>query len=444
MPALTLPPGPPTRWLRGYLPEFRRDPLSLLTQVARDYGPIARLQLGPMNFYLLSRPDLIEQVLVTQHKKFGKGRGLEATARVLGKGLLTSEGEFWLRQRRLAQPAFHRSRVAGYGQTMVEFALRQMTPWRSGETRDIAREMMRLTLAIAAKTLFNADVETDADAVGDALNVTLEGFETRTRSLIKIPESWPTPANLRFNRAADQLDAVIYRIIAERKQSGEDTGDLLSMLIQAVDEDGSRMTDKQLRDEAMTIFLAGHETTANAMAWTFYLLSQNPEAEAALREELTRVLDGRAPSMADLAQLPYTEAVINESMRLYPPAWIIGRKATVPFELGGYELPAETEVIMSQWVMHRSPEYFPEPLRFKPERWLDGLAQRIPTYAYFPFGGGPRLCIGKAFAQMEAALLLATIAQRFRFRLAPGQQVAPHPSITLRPATGINMVLEEA
>jgi cytochrome P450 len=439
MKAGALPPGPKGRPLRGFLPEFRKDPLGLLTQVAHQWGDVVRLRLGPIDFLLLSDPDSIEQVLVTQNKLFLKGRGLEAAEHVLGQGLLTSEGDFWRRQRRLAQPAFHRSRIVEYGQTMVDFAEQHAARWQSGDTYDIAREMMRVTLAIAAKTLFSFDVTTEADAVGDALSVTMEHFKDRTRRLIKIPQSWPLPGNIRARRAAEQLDSVIYKIIDERRASGEDTGDLLSMLMHAVDEDGSQMTPKQLRDEAMTLFLAGHETTANNMAWTWYLLAQNPAAEARLRAELDRVLGGRAPTPDDLPNLPYTQAVIDESLRLYPPAWILGRLAAAPVRIGEYEFPAGTQVLMSQWVMHRHPKYFEDPLAFRPERWLDGLAKRLPAYAYFPFGGGPRICIGKPFALMEAGLLLAAIGRKWQFRLAAGQPVELEPVITLRPRHGIKV-----
>jgi cytochrome P450 len=435
----TLPPGPKGRLLRGYLPEFRRDPTGLLTQVAREWGAIARLQLGPYDFYLLSHPDYIEQVLVTQNKLFVKGRGLEAAEPVLGQGLLSSEGDFWRRQRRLAQPAFHRSRIHEYGRTMVDFALQHMAGWQDGGEYDIAREMMHLTLAIAAKTLFSTDVSNEADIVGDALTTTMESFKTRSRRIVRIPNSWPLPSNIRARRAVAQLDSVIYKIIAQRRASGEDTGDLLSMLMHAVDEDGSQMTPKQLRDEAMTLFLAGHETTANAMAWTWYLLAQHPAAEAKLQQELDQVLGDRPPTPDDLPNVPYAQAVIEESMRLYPPAWLLGRLSAEPFEVGGYQLPANTQVLMSQWVMHRHPRYFEEPDKFSPERWLGGLAKRLPAYAYFPFGGGPRICIGKPFALMETGLLLATIARRWQFRLVEGHPVELEPVITLRPKHGIKV-----
>jgi len=438
----SLPPGPKARPFFGLLPEFRRDPLGLLERAAQ-YGDIARLQLGPVNFFMLNHPDLIEEVLVTQNRLFVKGRGLENSRRLLGNGLLTSEGEFWRRQRRLAQPAFHKARINGYAETMVDFARRYLASWQDRESYDIHRDMMRLTLFIAARTLFSADVTHDADVVGEAMEVSLNVFRQRLGRIIPIPESWPTPANRRADRAARLLDDIIYRIIDQRRESGgEDAGDLLSMLMQAEDEDGTRMTPKQLRDEAMTLFLAGHETTANAMSWTWYLLGLNPDAEARLHAELDRVLGGRAPTPEDLPNLPYVDAVIQESMRLYPPAWVVGRRSTEPFALGGYQFPAGAEVAMSQWVMHRHPAYFPDPLAFRPERWLNGLARRLPRFAYFPFGGGPRVCIGSGFALMEAQLLLATIARAFRFRIDPGHPVVPHASITLRPASGIRVTAE--
>jgi cytochrome P450 len=437
MTARTLPPGPKARPVRGLLPEWRRDPLTFLTDAARDYGDVVRLRIGPINFYLLNHPDLIEAVLVTHNKVMTKGRGLEATEEVLGNGLLTSEGDFWRRQRRLAQPGFHKDRITAYADTMVRFTEEHIAPWQAGETRDIHREMMRLTSAIAAKTLFSADVRGDTDAVGTALDITIDMFQRRVRSLIKIPHSWPTPANRRFMRAVNQLDEVIYKIIEQRRAGGEDPGDLLSMLMNAVDEDGSRMTPKQLRDEVMTLFLAGHETTANTLSWTWYLLGQNPAVADRLHEEVAAVLGGRAPTPSDLPRLPYVEAVVNEALRVYPPAWVMGRHASAPLQLGEYEFPAEVDYMFSQWVMHRHPAYFADPLSFKPERWLDGLAKRLPAFAYFPFGGGPRMCIGKGFALMEAQLLLATIVQRYRFALVPGQVVVANPAITLRPRDGV-------
>jgi cytochrome P450 len=271
--------------------------------------------------------------------------------------------------------------------------------------------------------------------------VALEDFSSQRR-LIRIPKNIPTPHNLRFERAARRLDAIVHTIIKERRKSGEeDRGDLLSMLMLAEDESGERMTDKQLRDEVMTLFLAGHETTANALAWTFWLLSSNVAAEAKLAEELERVLGGRTPTMADLPRLPYVERVIKESMRLYPPAWVMGREALGECEVGGYRMPAGTTPLMSQWVVHRDPRYHHDPQRFDPDRWTAGYENELPRFAYFPFGGGPRQCIGAGFAMTEARLVLATVAQRFRMELVPGQRVEPYASITLRPKEGIRMTL---
>lgn len=436
-------PGPRGLPLVGLLPRFRRDPLRLLEETVRHHGPLCSLPLGPVCFLLVHEPAWIEQVLVVQHARFRKGRALQGPARrLLGNCLLTSEGDFWLRQRRLIQPAFHKQRLATYGAAMVELTLRHIQGWKPGDRRDVAREMMRLTLAIAARTLFGADVQGEADAVGEALTVAMEYLVHRTRSLLRVPETWPTPANRRALRAVEHLNAILYRIIGERRRTGEDTGDLLSMLIHAVDEGGGQMTPEQLRDEAMTIFLAGHETTANALAWTIYLLSQHPEVEERLGAEVDAALGGRPPGVDDLDRLPYTAAVIRESLRLYPPAWLLGRRSAEPFELGGHTFPAGQDVFTSPWVMHRDPRFWEDPLAFRPERWLDGLERRLPRFAYFPFGGGPRVCIGSRFAEMEAALVLAILAQRFRFRLVPGHPVAPQPLVTLRPRRGVAVILQ--
>ncbi len=330
--------------------------------------------------------------------------------------------------------------MTSYGETMVDYTLRHLESWQDGDRRDISQEMMQLTLAIAVKTLFDADVESDAREIGQALSFLMKYAMGRFRSLVKVPESWPTPRNRRAERAYRYLDSVVYRIIESRRRSGEDRGDLLSMLIHATDEDGSQMTPRQLRDETMTIFLAGHETTALALTWTWYLLSENPEAEARLHDELDRVLGGRRPSADDLEQLPYLDAVVHESMRLYPPAYAVARRAIEPFEVGGYAFPAGTQLVLSPWAMQRDPRYYDQPEEFRPERWLDGLARRLPAYAYFPFGGGPRRCIGQSFAMMEAALVVATIAQRFSLRLVPGHPVVPEPLITTRPKYGMKMV----
>jgi cytochrome P450 len=439
---LHAPPGPKGHLIGDNLREYAKNPLGFLSRCAREYGDIVQLRFVGQTFYLLSHPDLIEYVLVENNRNFTKTRILRRNGRLLGEGLLTSQGEFWRRQRRLAQPAFHRKRIAAYGEVMAAFADRSFEGWRDGQTIDVHEEMMRLTLEIVAKCLFGADVRAEAKDVGRAMKVALEDFSSQRR-LIRIPKSIPTPHNLRFERAARRLDAIVHTIIEERRKSEEDRGDLLSMLVLAEDESSERMTDKQLRDEVMTLFLAGHETTANTLAWTFWLLSLNVAAEAKLAEELERVLGGRTPTVADLPQLPYVERVIKESMRLYPPAWVMGREAVGECEVGGYRMPAGSSALMSQWVVHRDPRYHHSPQRFDPDRWAAGYEKELPRFAYFPFGGGPRQCIGAGFAMTEARLVLAAVAQRFRMELVPGQRVEPYASITLRPKEGIRMTLAE-
>jgi cytochrome P450 len=402
----------------------------------RDYGDIVTMRYYNFRVYFVSHPDFIEQVLVTDNRKFIKGRILRKNRQLFGNGLLTSEGDFWLRQRRLAQPAFHRGRIATYADTMVRYASRMASEWRGGEERDIHAEMMRLTLSIVAKTLFDADVDREAKRVGHALEAIMH-LNSDFRKLILTPTWLPTPRKVRATIATAKLNRIIYRFIEERRAAGNDNGDLLSMLLAARDDDGSRMTDRQLRDESITIFLAGHETTANALSWTWMLLAQNPDVEAKLHEELDRVLGGRTPTIDDLPNLRYTGLVVTESMRLYPPAWGMARIAIEDTEVAGYPIPKGCGVSLAQWVVHRDPRWFDAPLEFRPERWEGDLAKRLPRFAYFPFGGGPRQCIGNNFAVMEATLLLATLAQQFRISLVPGKEIIPAASITLRPKTGI-------
>jgi cytochrome P450 len=432
------PPGPKGHLLWGKLREFRRDMLGFWTDCAREYGDVSAFRLGGRRCVLVNHPDLIEEVLVTNARNFIKHFALRMSPVLLGRGLLTSEGDFWLRQRRLAQPAFSRHRIAAYGDVMVRYTERLLAAWKDGEERDLHADMMQLTLEIGAKTLFDADVTADAHDVGEALETSLDHFAASFKSLFRWPLYVPTPANQRLKEAIRRLDAIIFRFIKQRRATPADKDDLLSMLLRARDEaDGSRMTDRQLRDEMMTLFLAGHETTAIALAWTWYLLAAHPDAAARLTEELDQVLAGRAPTVADLPRLRFTEHVVLESMRLYPPAYVIGREPLEDCIIGGYEVPAGRTVFMSQWVMHRDPRFFDEPESFLPERWSDERIKLLPKYAYFPFGGGPRICIGNNFALMEACLILATMARQWRFTLTPGFPVAPLPLMTLRPAHGI-------
>jgi cytochrome P450 len=441
-----VPPGPRGWPIVGVSLEVVRDPLGMMRRIAREYGDIVRLPVLLQSRIMLNHPDLIEQALVIQQAKFHKSDFTKRTVeRMLGQGLLISEGDFWRRQRRLAQPAFHRTRINEYASTMVEIVEAHAQGWHDGEVRDVAHEMMSLTLDVAVRTLFGTTLPGEAEQIGRSLTFLMRYSLARVRSPIKIPEDWPTPKNRRAQREYDFLDSLVYRMISERQAKGnsEHHNDLLAMLMGAMDEDGTQMTPMQLRDETMTLFLAGHETTALTLAWTWYMLGENPAAEALLHEELHGVLDGKPPEAADLMRLPYLQAVVNEILRLYPPAYIVARTSVEPCQIGGYDFPTGTTFLMSQWVMHRDPRYFDDPDAFRPERWLDGLADRLPAGVYFPFGGGPRRCIGQGFAMLEASLAIATLAQRFRFRLVPGQTVVPEPLVTLRPRNGIRMTLHE-
>jgi cytochrome P450 len=425
------------------LVEFARRRLPFMVESAEKYGDIVFFKVGNERIYLFNHPDLIRDVLVTNQKNFTKSRALVRAKRVLGEGLLTSEGEFHLRQRRLAQPAFHRDRILAYGRSMVDYADRTSSRWGNAQSLDVHQEMMRLTLAIVARTLFSADVENEASEIGDALTVTFEAFNIGILPFSEILEKLPLPYIKRFEAARARLDDTIYRIINERRATREDTGDLLSMLLLAQDTegDGGSMTDSQIRDEAMTIFLAGHETTANALSWTWYLLSQHPEVATRFHEEI-EVLGGRLPQPEDLSRLPYTRMILAESMRLYPPAWAVGRRAINDFEAGGFHIPARSMVLMSQYIMHRDPRFYPDPDRFDPERWRPDVAAARPKFSYFPFGGGTRICIGEQFAWMEGILILATIGQKWRLSYLGASPPAIEPRITLRPAGALPMKVE--
>lgn len=436
------PPGPKSRPVVGYLPEFRRRPNTFLENFARQYGDLVYFKLGPQHTYLLAHPDYVKEVFVTRQANFTKSRVLQRAKSLLGEGLLTAEGEHHKRQRRLMQPAFHRDRLIGYSRQMSEYAGRWRERWRDGETRDIHEEMMRLTLAIIGATMFSADVESDAPEVGQALGEILDLFNFLFLPFSEYLEVLPIPPVKRMERARAQLDAIIYRLIRERRASGEDKGDLLSMMLLARDEDGEgRMDDQQVRDEALTLFLAGHETTANALTWAWYLLSQHPEAEAKLHAEVD-ALGGRLPAFEDLPNLKYAEMVFAEAMRVYPPVWAIGRRAKEDFPLGDYVIPAGSVIILSPWVTHHDPRWYPEPEQFIPERWTPEEQAKRPKFAFFPFGGGSRLCIGERFAWIEGTLLLAALAAKWKLRLDPAQKIDTKATITLRSRHGMKMRLE--
>ncbi len=436
MPA-PLPPGPRGHWLTGNLPEFRRDRLAFFTRCVREFGDVVRLRFGPRQVFLVGHPDLVEQVLVTRSRDFIKHFALRLNPLVLGKGLLTSEGDFWLRQRRLIQPAFQKARIAAYAADMLAAAEQVLGDWKPGENRDVLVEMERLTLTIAARTLFGAEVGAEAREVSDALALLQRNFLQRFNSMFFLPRWLPTPANLRSRRAVRRLDAIVYRFIADRRRKGADRHDLLSILLNAQDEDGSRMTDRQVRDEAMTLFLAGHETTALTLSWTWFLLATHPAVEEKLTAEVREVLGDRPPAVEDVPRLRCTERVIMESMRILPAVYTVGREAVCELELGGFCVPKGTTLMLPQWVIHRDPRFWDEPERFRPERWDSPRVRQMPHFAYFPFGGGPRLCVGNNFAMLETVLVLARIAQRYRFALEPGQAIEPFATFTLRPKNGI-------
>ena len=438
-----LPPGPRGHWLLGHLPDFRGDRLAFMAKCVRDYGDVVNLRFGSRRIYLINHPDILEEILVTQSRHFIKNFALRINPLVFGKGLLVSEQDFWLKQRRLIQPAFSRNRLAGYSQVMVDATQAMLASWNPGETRDIYADMMRLTLAITAKTLFDAEVEGDASEVGNALHLLQENFLVRINSLLLLPIWVPTPQNLRLRKIIRRLDEIIFRFIRQRRQSPVAKPDLLSILLQAQDEDGSRMSDRQVRDEAMTLFLAGHETTALALSWTWHLLAGHPEVEEKLQAEVDQVLHGRIPTFDDLPQLKYTEKVIQESMRVLPPVYLIGREAIEECVIGGFRVKKGTTLLMCQWLIHRDPRFFEQPEKFHPERWTEDFCRSMPKFAYFPFGGGPRLCIGNTFAMTEMVLVLAAIAQRFGFVAQPGHEVSLWPSFTLRPRNGILAKLVE-
>jgi cytochrome P450 len=439
------PPGPRSLIPGRALISFRLDPIKFLTTLASDYGDIAYFGAGSQHYFFINNSDCIKTVLVTNQASFKKGRGLEQAKRMLGNGLLTSEGEFHHRQRRLAQPAFHRDRIARYAEIISVYADRlQRERWSDDQTVDIANEMTRLTLAVVGKALFNAETEDDAEQVRQAVSDSMRLFRRYLLPFSELLYRLPLPANRRYREARARLDAIIYGIISERRKDPSDYGDFLSMLLMAQDEegDGGQMTDTQLRDEAITIFLAGHETTANALTWTWYLLSQHPEVYEKVFAEVDRVLRGRLPTADDFPRLPLVEMALTEAMRLYPPVWVMGRRALHDCEVGGYTIPAGAIVLMSPYVMHHDTRYFPDPHRFGPDRWTPEARASRPQFSYFPFGGGARRCIGEGFARMEGVLILATIAQKWHLRLEPDQRIEMQPLITLRPKYPIRMKLQ--
>lgn len=443
-----LAPGPRGHVVFGSLPDLRRDPLQTMLDGWHRYGDVVRFRLGgSLQAHLLVHPRDVKQVLQDNHVGYQKDvRTMNELKETIGEGLLTSEGSLWLRQRRLAQPAFHRQRIAALGTVMTDCALAMLDRWKVYadiyEPFDVSAEMMHLTLEVVTKSLFGTEMTDDSTAIGQAVTVAIEHTMQRLQAYAALPMSLPFPGNYRFQRAKQELDEVVFRFISESRRSGRETGNLLSLLLHAQDDSsGQGMSDQQLRDEVMTLFLAGHETTALSLSWTFYLLSRYPEASRRLHAELADVLGGRPPTVDDLPHLPYTRMVIDESMRLYPPAWVVNRTPLKGDDVGGYWIPPGKLIWLSSYITHRHPDFWENPEGFDPERFSPEHSAGRPRYAYFPFGGGPRQCIGNGFALQEAQLILATVAQRYHLDLVPGHPIALHPLITLRPRYGIRMTL---
>jgi cytochrome P450 len=437
------PPGPRGLPLIGEARNFARDPLAFLTGVAERYGDIANFRLGMLDVYFVRHPDLVREVLITKRASFTMTSLRAKINAVVGEGLFTSRGDLHARQQRLMLPVFRKSRIEAYAAQMAELSLRARDQWQAGATVDIADEMMKLTMLIAAQALFEQDIGEDTGAVSHNIDVVLEYFTRLSSPFLKLTLALPLPSSLRFRKAVRDLDAVIYRLIDRRRGAAAAGKDLLSLLMQAKDDETNvHMTEKQLRDEVLTLLIAGHETTANVLAWIFYLLALRPDADAKMHEEAKSVLGARAAfGAADLDRLVYTRRVMQEGLRLYPPGWFIGRQAQSDVQLGGYLLRQGSVVMMSQYVTHRDARFFEEPDRFKPERWEGDLEARLPRGAYFPFSAGDRHCIGEGFAWQEALLVLATLAERWKFELVPGQRIRPRPSVTLRPDGPIRMTV---
>jgi cytochrome P450 len=439
-----IPPGPSSRLLAPLrFLDYCRDPLGYVTRVAKQYGDVVLLGGFGVPTFMFNHPDQIEEILRQKHRFFKKDFFMEALRPLLGNGLLCSEGEEWRRARAMAQPSFQAKQIQEYAQTMVDYTERLISTWRPGEIRDVHRDMMRLTSQIVTKTLFDVEMNDEEGSIGK----NLEGAMRFYANPLAMWPKWrhvPTPTNRRFHRTLRVLDELIFNMIRERRASGAaGRNDLLSRLLNAQDEEGRKMSDTELRDELITLFLAGHETTALTLSYAFYLLATNSDVESELETEIDRVLGERPPAVADVASLHFAENVIKESMRIYPPAWTLGREALEDCEISGYPIKKGNQVLMAPWVVQRDPRFWPEPERFRPSRWDEKSTKQLPRCAYFPFGDGPRICIGLNFAMLEGVLLLTTIARRFRLELVPGQTLRLIPSVTMRPRGGIKVIVRE-
>ena len=444
-----LPPGPSELPVVGQSFRYLSDPLALLREAA-EYGDLVTISTKPRLVYLVNHPDLIRELFVTNHQSVGRGFLTGTYRYLMGNGLVTADGALHLRQRRLMQPQFHHNRIAGYAAVMTNFANRHEQGWHDGQRVDVAQEMSDLTLHIVVKTLFGLDPPDTVRRIGEAFEVSNDYITIRgnqPESVRKLMHRLPAPLTRRFKRGLAYLDDTVYSLIEQRRRSGLDGDDLLSLLLNVRDDEAENpedavMTDQQVRDEAITLFAAGHETTAVALTWTWYLLATHPEIQARFQAELDEVLGGRIPTPNDLPNLPFTERVVTESMRLYPPIWSTGRMTYEPITLGGWEIPAGAGLVAPQLIVQRDPRWFDDPLEFRPDRWTPQFRETVHRFAYYPFGGGPRLCIGEGFAWMEAILILATLGQRWTMRHDPHHEAELMPLVSLRPKDGMPMFLE--
>jgi len=437
-----LPPGPRGHFLVGSLPMLGGDGLATFENWAREYGDIFLWRSFGLHVCFPAHPDYIEDVLVTRNYNFVKGMGMRVNPRFFGQGLLTSEGDLWRRQRRLMQPAFHRRNIGRYARVMVECTQKMLSAWQPGDIQDLHSEMEHLALEITARVLFDLDLSSHVGRL-EALARALHARTARGPAMVYAMRYLPTPTNLRYLWTVERFEKIIYRIIRHRRVSGVCGDDLLSMLLQARDEEGQAMNDRQVRDELMTLIAAGIDTTSLTLSYAWYFLAQHPDVEAKLMGEICEALGDRPPEVDDLPRLAYTEKVIKEAIRLYPPIWAFVREAIESFEIGGYHLPAGTNFVLCPWVVHRDPRFYDQPHEFRPERWTEEFERQLPRFAYFPFGGGQRTCIGTSLATMQTRLMLATMAQQFRLSLAPGFKLKLRPTITLQPERGISVVIEK-
>ena len=434
----------------GELGRLRRDPLGFLLEGVRRHGDVFRHTFGPLGFHLVAHPDHVRRVLLDNQRNYPRSRYYGRVRAVVGEGLVTTEGPAWRRLRRMTQPAFHHQRIAMLAGAMTDATEVMLGRWREfarrGEPLDVAAEFIGLTLRIVGRTLLSIDFGGETDRIGAAVAESLRFLDHRLNNLLSLPLGFPTRRNLRARRAIRLLDDVVFGLIAERRRDpGRDAGDLLAMLLATRDQEtGEGLSDRELRDQLITFIGAGHETTAVALAWTAYLISQHPEADRRLRAEAAEVLDGRAPTAADLPKLLYTRRVIEEALRLYPPVFAVSRDVVADDEIGDYHIPARTMIVLSPYVTHRHPEFWPDPEAFDPDRFTPERSAGRPRFAWYPFLGGPHQCIGQEFAMMEMTLVVAMLVQAFRFELVPGAQVTPRPLVSLRPGGGVPLILHSS